>query len=100
MAGAGEAYTRAPYFFSDIFDLSFEAWGNLDGWDRTVTRGSLETNSVSYWYFAKDVLVGVLALGRPDEEREAMEALVVRGLAYADVAEALHDESRPLDSLL
>ncbi len=100
MAGAGEAYTRIPYFFSDIFDLSFEVWGNLDDWDRTVARGSLEANSVSYWYFGGDVLVGVLALGRPDDERGAMEQLVGRGLTYDNAAEALADESTPLNDLL
>jgi 3-phenylpropionate/trans-cinnamate dioxygenase ferredoxin reductase component len=100
MAGANEPYTRAPYFFSDIFDLSFEVWGDLEDWDRSVARGSLEDDSVSYWYFAQDTLVGVLALGRPDEERDAMEQLVTRGLAYDEVAEALQDEGRSLDDLL
>lgn len=100
MAGANEPYTKVPYFFSDIADLSFEVWGDLDDWDRTVTRGALEANSVSYWYFAQDVLVGVLAMGRPDDERDAMEQLVARGLTYAQVAEALQDEEQPLESLL
>ncbi len=100
MAGASEPYTKAPYFFSDIFDLSFEVWGDLVDWDRTVIRGSLEEESVSYWYFRKDTLVGVLAMGRPEEESDPMEQLVVRGLAYDDVADALQDEDQSLDDLL
>jgi NADPH-dependent 2,4-dienoyl-CoA reductase/sulfur reductase-like enzyme len=29
-AGAGEAYDRLPFFYSDLFDLSYEAVGQLD----------------------------------------------------------------------
>lgn len=100
MAGASEPYSRTPYFFSDIFDLSFEVWGSLDGWNRTVARGSLEEGCVSFWYFAQDILVGVLAIGRPDSERAAMEQLVVRGLAYNEVSQGLQDESQQLDELV
>ena len=100
MAGASEPYTVVPYFFSDIFDLSFEVWGDLVDWDQTVTRGSLEEESVSYWYFRDETLVGVLALGRPDDERDPMEQLVARGLKYDDVAEALQDTDQSLDDLM
>lgn len=31
MAGAGEAYTYTPMFYSDVFDISYEAIGTLDG---------------------------------------------------------------------
>lgn len=30
MAGAGEAYNYTPYFYSDVFDLSWQAIGKLD----------------------------------------------------------------------
>ncbi len=30
MAGAGEAYTHVPYFYSDLFELGYEAVGDLD----------------------------------------------------------------------
>jgi NADPH-dependent 2,4-dienoyl-CoA reductase/sulfur reductase-like enzyme len=30
MTGAGEAYTLLPYFYSDLFDLGYEAVGLLD----------------------------------------------------------------------
>jgi 3-phenylpropionate/trans-cinnamate dioxygenase ferredoxin reductase subunit len=46
MAGEEEAYTALPYFYSDLFDLSFEAWGNLSSWDDTVLRGSVEESTL------------------------------------------------------
>src|SRR5262249_32388787 len=30
MAGAGQPYTRLPFFYSDLFDLGYEAVGELD----------------------------------------------------------------------
>ncbi len=100
MAGEEEAYDALPYFFSDIFDLSFEVWGNLASWERTLTRGSLEERSVAYYYFDKGELVGVFAMGRPSAERSPMQDLVKARLAYAEVAGALRDETMELETLL
>jgi hypothetical protein len=30
MAGAGEPYTNLPFFYSDLFDLGYEAVGEVD----------------------------------------------------------------------
>jgi NADPH-dependent 2,4-dienoyl-CoA reductase/sulfur reductase-like enzyme len=98
MAGDEKPYTALPYFFSDLFDLSFEAWGDLSSWDCTVLRGSLEEGSFAYYYFDRDRLTGVLAAGRPGEEREPMRALVRARPAYGDVAHKLRDEQVALPS--
>ncbi len=91
MAGDEKAYTSLPYFFSDLFDLSFEVWGNLSSWDQTVLRGDLETGSFAFYYFDQGRMVGVLANGRPDEERKPMQTLVKARPAYDDVAAQLGD---------
>lgn len=100
MAGAGEPYDHLPYFFSDLFDLSFEVWGDLGAWDQTVQRGSLEDRAVAFYYFNDGELVGVLAMGRPDEEREPMQALIKAGVTYDDVAQHLEDEGTDLADLV
>ena len=92
MAGEEKPYTSLPYFFSDLFDFSFEVWGDLTTWDRTVTRGTLESGSFALYYFDQGKMVGVLAVGRPDEERKPMHALVKARPAYEDVAARLRDE--------
>ena len=92
MAGEVEAYTTLPYFFSDLFDLSFEVWGNLDSWDETVLRGSLEEGSFAFYYFDDGRMVGVLAVDRPDEERDAMQDLVKQRPALDTVAARLRQE--------
>ena len=92
MAGEEKPYTSLPYFFSDLFDFSFEVWGDLTTWDRTVTRGTLESGSFALYYFDQGKMVGVLAVGRPDEERKPMQELVKARPAYEDVATRLVDE--------
>jgi NADPH-dependent 2,4-dienoyl-CoA reductase/sulfur reductase-like enzyme len=99
MAGAGERYDVIPYFFSDLFDLSFEVWGDLSAWDQTVRRGDLETGSVAYYYFSEGRLVGVLAMNRPDEERDPMQALVKARPVFDDVGAQLGDERADLAHL-
>jgi 3-phenylpropionate/trans-cinnamate dioxygenase ferredoxin reductase subunit len=100
MAGEREAYSALPYFFSDLFDLSFEVWGDLSRWDRTVLRGSLESGSFAYYYFAGGRITGVLAAGWPEEERSPMQELIKKRGAYEDLATGVSDESTRLASLL
>jgi 3-phenylpropionate/trans-cinnamate dioxygenase ferredoxin reductase subunit len=92
LGGEEKPYTSLPYFFSDRFDFSFEVWGDLTAWDRTVTRGTLGSGSFALYYFYQGKMVGVLAVGRPDEERKPMQALVKARPAYEDVATRLVDE--------
>lgn len=100
MAGEEEPYTELPYFFSDMFDLSLEVWGNLDEWDETVQRGSLDEGSFAFYYFDDGQLTGVLAVDRPENERAPMQDLVRRQPMYDGVAASLADPGVNLDSLL
>ena len=100
MAGKDQSYTAVPYFFSDLYDLSFEVWGDLTSWDQTVRRGSIKTGSFAYFYFAEGQLKGVLAVDRPDEEREAFKNLPELQPTFADVADKLQDESFNLSEMV
>lgn len=100
MAGEHKPYTTLPYFFSDLFDLSFEVWGDLTAWDQTVQRGILDSGSYAFYYFHQGKLVGVLAVNRPDEERDPMASLVKARIAYDRAASALADEETRLDALV
>jgi 3-phenylpropionate/trans-cinnamate dioxygenase ferredoxin reductase subunit len=100
MAGEEKPYRTLPYFFSDLFDLSFEVWGNLTAWDQTLRRGTLESGSFALYYFDQGQMVGVLAVGRPDEERKPMQALVKARPAYEDLAAKLSDQEVDLSTLV
>jgi 3-phenylpropionate/trans-cinnamate dioxygenase ferredoxin reductase subunit len=99
MAGEQKPYTSLPYFFSDMFDLSFEVWGHLASWDQTVLRGEIGSSSYKLFYFGQGKLVGVLTVGRLGDSRRAIPELVKAHLAYDDVAETLRDGSVGLSRL-
>ncbi len=76
LAGDREPFVHVPYFFSDVFDLSYEFWGDPSEADRIVHRGDLHTNSFSVWWLHDSRLVAAFAMNRPDEEREVAPELI------------------------
>jgi NADPH-dependent 2,4-dienoyl-CoA reductase/sulfur reductase-like enzyme len=70
MLGQIEEYRYVPYFFSDIFDLSYEFWGSTDDADQTVHRGNLDSGKFSVWWLREGHVIGAFLLNRPAEERE------------------------------
>lgn len=98
MAGEGKPYRTTPYFFSDLFDLSFEAWGDLSSWDRTVLRGRLGSK-FAYFCFAEQTLTGVLAVGVSRAERKAMPSIIKARLSYDEAEAVLRDEDADLTTL-
>jgi NADPH-dependent 2,4-dienoyl-CoA reductase/sulfur reductase-like enzyme len=76
LLGRREAFIHVPYFFSDVFDLSYEFWGDPAEADRIVHRGDLQTSSFSVWWLSGDTLVAAFTMNRPDEERELAPDLI------------------------
>ncbi len=100
MAGDEKPYASVPYFFSDMFDLSFEVWGNLDAWDETVLRGELGSSSFMLFYFNQGIVVGILSVGRLGDARKVIPGLVKARLAYEEVGEKMAAESVELSTLI
>ncbi len=76
LLGAGEAYERVPYFFSDVFDLSWELWGDPRGAEEVAVRGELASGSFSVWWLRDSRVAAAFVMARPDEERAAAEPLI------------------------
>lgn len=70
LMGDRTPFKHVPYFFSDVFDLSYEFWGDPSDADEIIHRGDLSSNSFSVWWLKKNTLVAAFAMNRPDEERE------------------------------
>lgn len=100
MAGEEKPYTALPYFFSDMFDFSFEVWGNLTAWDQTVLRGELGSSRFQCFYFDQEQMVGALTVGRLGDDRKRIPRLIKARVAYDDVAHHLRDEEMELDALI
>jgi len=100
MAGEEKPYTSLPYFFSDMFDFGFEAWGNLTSWDQAILRGELGEPRFQFFYFDQGKMVGVLTAGRLGDDRKVIPKLVKARVAYDDVANQLSDEGVELSALI
>lgn len=93
LAGQRLAYAAVSHFFSDVFDLSFDYYGDAVGTDRVVRRGSFSDRSVTLFFLDGDVVRAACTLGRP-KERKALVALIAARTPVD--ADALADLSHPL----
>ncbi len=72
LLGERAHFVHVPYFFSDVFDLSYEFWGDTTSAMTIVHRGDLNSTSVSAWWLGEDNrLLAAFTMNRPDEERES-----------------------------
>lgn len=71
--GEKEPFVHVPYFFSDVFDLSYELWGDATGARETVVRGDSHTSSFSVWWLKDNRVAAAFVMNRPDEERQAAQ---------------------------
>jgi NADPH-dependent 2,4-dienoyl-CoA reductase/sulfur reductase-like enzyme len=71
LLGERSPFVHVPYFFSDVFDLSYELWGDMTDSDEMVERGDLGSTSFSVWWLKQERVVAAFAMNRPDEERNA-----------------------------
>jgi 3-phenylpropionate/trans-cinnamate dioxygenase ferredoxin reductase subunit len=78
MAGAGEPYDHLPFFYSDLFDLGYEAVGELDSRLQTIVElGELGDEGLVYYVDEEGGPRGVLLwnlFGHVDEARELIQA--------------------------
>ena len=76
LSGERTPFIHVPYFFSDVFDLSYEFWGDSSSADEVVERGDLSSRSFSVWWLRQGKLAAAFTMNRPDEEREAAPRLI------------------------
>jgi len=91
--GDRQPFIHVPYFFSDVFDLSYEFWGDSDGATQTVVRGDFKSTSFSVWWLNGERLIAAFAMNRPDEERNAAPEWIQSKKAIS--AARLGEQNRP-----
>lgn len=78
MAGAGEAYEHIPFFYSDLFDVGYEAVGDLSArLDMIGGPGSIHDEGVVYYVDGERRPRGILlwnVYGRRDDARALLAA--------------------------
>ncbi len=98
LMGERVPFRHVPYFFSDLFDLSYEYWGDGSGADEVVHRGDMSGKSFSVWWLMQKRVVAAFTMNRPDEEREAAAKWIEAG-RHASSAK-LKDANRPIESAI
>ncbi len=75
MAGAKQPFDHIPYFYSDLFDLDLQAWGDLYRWEAVIVRGSLG-QQLTYFYLYHNRLVAGMAVNPSKEDAAGLQSLV------------------------
>jgi NADPH-dependent 2,4-dienoyl-CoA reductase/sulfur reductase-like enzyme len=79
LMGDKTPFRHVPYFFSDVFDLSYEYWGDSSGADQVIHRGDVSSNSFSVWWLEQQRVVAAFTMNRPDEERNVAPKWIESG---------------------
>jgi Uncharacterized NAD(FAD)-dependent dehydrogenases len=104
MLGRYQPYRAVSYFFSNVFDLSFNFLGDNAEVTQRMLRGSAEEQSFAVLYLgeaaAKDVeLRAMFFLKRPMAEARAAESLILNHTDLKNVKAKLPDSAFPLEKL-
>jgi hypothetical protein len=86
------------YFFSDLFDLSWEWLGDNADVDAVITRGSLKDGSAIVFYLKENRLKAAFLLMQGPKERQWVERAIIERLDLAANLDELADASYPLFS--
>ncbi len=85
LSGKREPFVHVPYFFSDVFDLSYEFWGDVTGATATIERGDMSSGkSFSVWWVKDRRLVGAFVMNRPDKERESAAVWIAEKKVFSE----------------
>jgi hypothetical protein len=76
MAGANEAYTHIPMFYSDLFELGYEAVGEMNSKMETISDWQEEPFKKGVIYYMEDDRVRGVLLWNVWEKVEEARALM------------------------
>ena len=92
--GERRPFLHVPYFFSDVFDLSYELWGDSEGSTQIIARGEPSSSSFSIWWLKRDCLIAAFVMNRPEEERQCAPEWIRSKQNIS--ADRLKDQNRPI----
>jgi NADPH-dependent 2,4-dienoyl-CoA reductase/sulfur reductase-like enzyme len=96
LMGERAPFRHVPYFFSDVFDLSYEYWGDSADADEIVHRGDLSSKSFSVWWLRQKRVVAAFTMNRPEEGREVAPKWIESQQSVSGAR--LQDSSRPIST--
>ena len=79
MSGADEPYTHTPYFYSDLFEIGYEAVGELSNKLETVADWQVPHQKGTVYYLADGRVRGVLMWNIRDKVKDATALIAEAG---------------------
>ena len=76
--GEGKPYQAVSYFYSDIFGLGWELWGDADLADQIVYRGDVFEGPFTVWWLQEGKLVAAFTFDPPAEEVDKLAPRWIR----------------------
>lgn len=99
LAGAGETFNTVSMFFSDIYDLTWELWGDPSEADQVIQRVTPSRESICSVYVKDDRVSCVFLMGEAAKESDTAQELVRERLSITGKYDILRDGKRPLSDL-
>ncbi|MFY0577365.1 oxidoreductase C-terminal domain-containing protein [Cystobacter fuscus] len=93
LMGKQEPSSATPWFWSEQYDLKLQMVGLSTGYERCVTRGSIDNRTFSAFYLKDGRILAADVIGRPPDFMAARKMVSSRTLVDA---QRLADESVPL----
>ena len=97
MLAGRQSWRTVSYFFSDVFDLTFNVVGSTEEADERVVRGSVKDKSFSVLYLDKERLRGAFLLDQSLVEAKAAGALIANRSDISATKAKLSDTDFPLN---
>jgi 3-phenylpropionate/trans-cinnamate dioxygenase ferredoxin reductase component len=101
MAGGQERFTELPHFFSSMFKLRIEVWGDATQRDTVVRRGPLELSDkggFAQFYLSQERVQAYLSVNRSYKEAEPAKNLILSRKPVKEVS-LLGNESVDLNNV-
>lgn len=102
MAGGDERFAELPYFFSFMFRLRTEFWGDPTQRELTIRRGPLELSDkggFAQFYLSGGRIQAYLSVNRPSKEAQVAQQLILKRQTIENTS-LLSDETADLSRLL
>lgn len=96
MLGGHEVFRHLSYFFSDMFDLSFELWGDTDEPEQVVFTGSADDGSAAAWYLRNQRVSAYFAINRPDQEKDQAQRAIIEGIPVSQLKLPMTEDDKDM----
>ncbi len=97
MVGERQSWRTVSYFFSDVFDVTFNVVGSTEEAGERIVRGSVKDKSFSVLYLDNERLRGAFLLDQSLVEAKAAGALIANRSDITETKVKLSDAGFPLN---